>query len=81
VALLSINHKCTHPCLLLLKRKRCEAVEDDGARRAQPQLIAYGIGVSVSSIELYNSDRIVSFYVFIRILLLLFNYVYYIYEI
>jgi hypothetical protein len=25
VALLSTNHKCTHTCLLLLRRKRCEA--------------------------------------------------------
>ena len=23
VALLSTNHKCTHPCLLLLSRRRC----------------------------------------------------------
>jgi hypothetical protein len=28
VALLSTNHKCTHPCLLLLRSKRCQAVED-----------------------------------------------------
>jgi hypothetical protein len=38
-------------------------------------------GASVSRIELYNSDRFVSFvYVFYVILLLLFTYVYYMYE-
>jgi hypothetical protein len=46
-----------------------------------PQSIAYGVGASVSRIELYNSYRIVSFvYVFYVILLLLFTYVYYMYE-
>jgi hypothetical protein len=46
-----------------------------------PQLIACGVGASVSRIELYNSDRIVSFvYVLYVILLLLFTYVYYMYE-
>jgi hypothetical protein len=43
VALLSTNHKCTHPCLLLLRSKRCEVVEDDDARRTQPQSIACGV--------------------------------------
>jgi hypothetical protein len=46
-----------------------------------PQLIACGVGASVSRIELYNSDRFCKFvYVFIRILLLLFTSVYYMYE-
>jgi hypothetical protein len=46
-----------------------------------PQSIACGVGTSVSRIELYNSDRIVSFvYVLYVILLLLFTYVYYMYE-
>jgi hypothetical protein len=46
-----------------------------------PQSIACGIGASVSRIELYNSDRFVSlFIVFYVILLLLFTYVYYMYE-
>jgi hypothetical protein len=62
VALLSTNHKCTHPCLLLLRIKRCEAVEDGvDARRTQPQSIACGVGASVSRIELYNSDRFCKF--------------------
>jgi hypothetical protein len=46
-----------------------------------PQSIACGVGTFVSRIELYNSDRIVSFvYVLYVILLLLFTYVYYMYE-
>jgi hypothetical protein len=46
-----------------------------------PQLIANGVGTFVFRIELYNSDRIVSFvYVRYVILLLLFTYVYYMYE-
>jgi hypothetical protein len=46
-----------------------------------PQSIACGVGAFVSIIELYNSDRIVSFvYVLYVILLLLFTYVYYMYE-
>jgi hypothetical protein len=46
-----------------------------------PQSIACGIGASVSMIELYNSDRFVSlFMLFYVILLLLFTYVYYMYE-
>jgi hypothetical protein len=66
VALLSTNHKCTHPCLLLLRSKRCEAVEDGVyARRMQPQSIACGVGTSVSRIELYNSNRIVSLFMFL----------------
>jgi hypothetical protein len=41
-----------------------------------PSSIACGVGAFVSSIELYNSDRIVSFaYVLYVILLLLFTYV------
>jgi hypothetical protein len=41
-----------------------------------PQSIACGVGASVSRIELYNSDKIVSFvYVLYVILLLLFTYV------
>jgi hypothetical protein len=47
-----------------------------------PQSIACGVGASVSRTELYNSDRIVSFvYVLYVILLLLFTFVYYMYEI
>jgi hypothetical protein len=46
-----------------------------------PQSIACGVGASISRIELYNSDRIVSFvYVLYVILLMLFTYVYYMYE-
>jgi hypothetical protein len=46
-----------------------------------PQSIAWGVGTSVSRIELYNSDTIVSFvYVIYVILSLLFTYVYYMYE-
>jgi hypothetical protein len=46
-----------------------------------PQSIACGVGASVSRIELYNSDRILSFvYVLYVILLLLFTFVYYVYE-
>jgi hypothetical protein len=46
-----------------------------------PQSIACGVGTSVSRIELYNSDRFVSFvYVLYVILLLLFTFVYYMYE-
>jgi hypothetical protein len=46
-----------------------------------PQSIACGVGASVSRIELYNSDRIVSFvYIFYVILLLLFTCVYYMHE-
>jgi hypothetical protein len=47
-----------------------------------PQSIACGVGASVSSmIELYNSDRFVSFvYVLYVILFLLFTFVYYMYE-
>jgi hypothetical protein len=46
-----------------------------------PQLIACGVGASLSRIGLYNSDRIVSFvYVLYVILLLLFTFVYYMYE-
>jgi hypothetical protein len=82
VALLSTNHKCTHHCLLLLRRKRCEAVEMVlmlGVR--SPQSIACGVGASVYRIELYYSDRIVSFvYVLYVILLQLFTYVYYMHE-
>jgi hypothetical protein len=59
----------------------CEAFEDGNARHTQPQSIACGIGASVSRIELYNADRIVSFvYVFYVIQLLLFTFVYYMYE-
>jgi hypothetical protein len=77
VALPSTHHKCTHPCLLLLRSKRCEAVEDGvDARRTQPQSIACGVDASVSKIELYNSARFVSFvYVLYVILLLLFTFV------
>jgi hypothetical protein len=59
MALLSTNHKCTHPCLLLFRSKRCEAVEDgvDARRVRSPQSIACGVGASVSRIELYNSYR------------------------
>jgi hypothetical protein len=82
VALLSTNHKCTHPCLLLLRIKRCEAVEDGvDARRTQPPVFACGVGAYISRIELYNSDRFVSLFMFLYvILLLLFTYVYYMYE-
>jgi hypothetical protein len=64
VSLLSTNHKCTHPCLLLLISKRCDGVKllkmlMLGVR--SPQSIACGVGASVSRIELYNSDRFVSF--------------------
>jgi hypothetical protein len=46
-----------------------------------PQSIACGVGASVSRIELYNSDKIVSFvYVLYVILLLLLTYVYYMHE-
>jgi hypothetical protein len=46
-----------------------------------PQSIACGVGASVSWIELYNSDRFVSLFIFFYvILLLLFTYVYYMYE-
>jgi hypothetical protein len=46
-----------------------------------PQSISCGVGASVSRIELYNSDRFVSFvYVLYVILLLLFTFVYYMYE-
>jgi hypothetical protein len=46
-----------------------------------PQLIACEVGAFVSIIELYNSDRIVSFgYVLYVILSLLFTFVYYMYE-
>jgi hypothetical protein len=46
-----------------------------------PQSIACGVGASVSWIELYNSDRIVSLvYVLYVILLLLFTFVYYMHE-
>jgi hypothetical protein len=46
-----------------------------------PQSIAYGVGAFVSRIELYNSDRFVSlFMLFYVILLLLFTFVYYMYE-
>jgi hypothetical protein len=65
VALLSTNHKCTHSCLLLLRSKRCDGVKllkmvlMLGVR--SPQSIACGVDASVSRIELYNSDRFVSF--------------------
>jgi hypothetical protein len=84
VALLSTNHKCTHPCLLLLRSKRCDGVKllkmmMLGIR--SPQSIACGVGASVSRVELYNSDRFVSlFMLFHVILLLLCTYVYYMYE-
>jgi hypothetical protein len=46
-----------------------------------PQSIACGVGTSDSRIELSNSDRFVSFvYVLYVILLLLFTFVYYMYE-
>jgi hypothetical protein len=46
-----------------------------------PQSIACGVGASVSRIELYNADRFVSlFMLFYMILLVLFTYVYYMYE-
>jgi hypothetical protein len=46
-----------------------------------PQSIACGVGASVYRIELYNSDRFVSlFMLFYVILLLLFTFVYYMYE-
>jgi hypothetical protein len=46
-----------------------------------PKSIACGVGASVSRIELYNFGRIVSFvYVLYVILLLLFTFVYYMYE-
>jgi hypothetical protein len=46
-----------------------------------PQSIACGVGAPVSRIELYNSDRFVSFLMlFYAILLLLFTFVYYMYE-
>jgi hypothetical protein len=46
-----------------------------------PQSTACGFGASVSRIELCNSDRSVSlFMIFYVILLLLFTYVYYMYE-
>jgi hypothetical protein len=45
------------------------------------QSIACGVGASISRIELYNSDRKVSFvYVLYVILLQLFTFVYYMYE-
>jgi hypothetical protein len=67
VALLSTNHKCTHLCLLLLRSKRCDDVKllkmmMLGVRSPQP--IACGVGASISRIELYNSDRIVSLFMF-----------------
>jgi hypothetical protein len=47
-----------------------------------PQSIACGVGASVSRIELYNSDRFVSLFMILYvILLLLFTYVSYMYEI
>jgi hypothetical protein len=47
----------------------------------QPQSIACVVGASVSRIELCNSDRFVSLFVLIYvILLLLFTCVYYMYE-
>jgi hypothetical protein len=46
-----------------------------------PQSIACGVGASVYRIELYNSNRFVSlFMLFYVILLLLFTFVYYMYE-
>jgi hypothetical protein len=46
-----------------------------------PQSITCGVGASASRIELYNSDRFESFvYVLYVILLLLFTFVYYMYE-
>jgi hypothetical protein len=46
-----------------------------------PQSIACGVGASVFRIELYNSDGFVSlFMLFYVILLVLFTYVYYMYE-
>jgi hypothetical protein len=46
-----------------------------------PQSIACGVGAYVSRIELYNSDRFCKFFMlFYVILLLLFTYVYYMYE-
>jgi hypothetical protein len=46
-----------------------------------PQSIACGVGASVSRIEQYNSDRFVSLFIlFYVILLLLFTFVYYMYE-
>jgi hypothetical protein len=48
---------------------------------SSPQSIAYRVGASISRIEMYNSDRIISFvYVLYVILLMLFTYVYYMYE-
>jgi hypothetical protein len=46
-----------------------------------PQSIACGVNASVSRIELYNFDRIVSLSMFIYVILsLLFTFVYYMYE-
>jgi hypothetical protein len=46
-----------------------------------PQTIACGVGASVSRIELYNSDRIVSLFMILYVILLLLStYVYYMHE-
>jgi hypothetical protein len=64
VALLGTNHKCTHPCLLLLRSKRCEVVEDgDDARHTQPPIDC--LWSWRLRFELYNSDRIVSLFMFL----------------
>jgi hypothetical protein len=84
MALLSTNHKFTHPCLLLLRSKRCDGVKLLKMKMLgvhSPQSIACGVGASVSRIELYNSNRFVSlFMLFYVILSLLFTFVYYMYE-
>jgi diphthamide biosynthesis methyltransferase len=68
--------------LIAAQKKRCEAAEDGvDVRHTQPQSIVCGVGASVSRIELYNYDRIVSFvYVLYVILSMLFTYVYYMHE-
>jgi hypothetical protein len=81
VVLLSTNHKCTYPCLLLLRREGVKLLKMMVLGVRSPQSIACGVGAFVSRIELYNSDRFVSlFMLFYVILLLLFTFVYYMYE-
>ena len=73
MALLSTNHKCTHPCLLLLRRKDVWSLLKMllSSRRTQPQSIACEVWRLCFQDKLYNSDNLLFVVILFYVILLL----------
>ena len=73
MALLSTNHKCTHPCLLLLRRRRWIKILKMmlSSRRTQPPVDCLWSWSHCFQDKLYNSDSLLIILILFYVILLL----------